>query len=150
MPHQVTGIDPVTFTNRLGDPVLRFEAYLASILGFDFELIPLGARRGDTRSASPAPDVRAIGREALGPARDLTVECSVDSLAGTGIGYACHAYRVFELSTLTITIAWLAQELPLTDVSIDMRILNDVARRSENPPDYIPRGYTAGGKRIDR
>ena len=51
---------------------------------------------------------------------------------------------------LTITIAWLAQELPLTDVSIDMRILNDVARRSENPPDYIPRGYTAGGKRIDR
>lgn len=148
VPYQVAGIDQVTINDRFDEPVLRFEAYRASLLGFEFGLIPTREAKERVSSSTPAPTVGAIGTEAGGAASPIAIECVASTFDSGTLFYDCVANRVVGLSSLTLTVEWPTLGLQPTDVPVDIRALNDALHLSENPPNHIPPGYGANGERV--
>lgn len=146
-PYQVAGIDQVTINDRVGAPVLRFEAYRASVLGFEFGLIPTHEAKERLSSSTPAPTVGASGTDGAGSVTPVAVECAAKALDGA-FSYECVTDSVSDLSSLTLTVEWPTLDLQPTDIPVAIRALHDAVHLSENPPNHIPPGYGADGKRI--
>lgn len=129
MPAQVAGMDQVIISDRHGVAVLRYEAYRASLVGFEFALVTETEARAHINASMPAPEVVAIGTETTVVPHPLPMEHRQSALDGA-IGYGYTVNRVIGLASLSLNIEWQELDVPPTEIPVDIRSLNDALHRS--------------------